>query len=84
LDLFFFQEILTIFRWSHVGLTTIGALRIVITIEALVVFFWTLKTFKFPITLAFTMSEYLTLNASYWIRDIWTDFIIVQAHADWW
>ena len=65
LDLFFFQEILTIFRWSHVRLPTIGALRMVITIEALVVFLWTLK-------------------ASYWIRDIWTDFNIVKAHADWW
>jgi hypothetical protein len=62
LDIIFFQEILTIFRWSHVRLTTIGALRGVITIEALVVFLWTLKTFKFPFTLAFTMSEFLTLK----------------------
>jgi hypothetical protein len=38
------------------------------------VFLWTLKTFKFTLTLAITMSEFLILKASYWIRDIWTDF----------
>jgi hypothetical protein len=52
--LFFFQKIMTIFRWSYVSLSTIGALRMVITIEALVVFIWTFKSFKFP----FTMSEF--------------------------
>ena len=80
LDFFFFEKILTIFRWRHVRLTTIGALRIVITIETLVVFLCTLKTSKFP----FTMSEFLTLKASYWTRDIWTDFHIVKAHANRW
>jgi hypothetical protein len=45
---------MTIFRWSYVSLSTIGALRMVITIEALVVFIWTFKSFKFP----FTMSEF--------------------------
>jgi hypothetical protein len=54
--------------------TTIGALRIVLSIEALVIFLSTLKTFKFSFTLALAMSDFLTLKASYWIRDIWTDF----------
>jgi hypothetical protein len=49
--------------------------------EALLIFLSTLKTFKFPFTLALTMSEFLTLKASYWIRDIWTDFNIVKTHA---
>jgi hypothetical protein len=64
-----------------VRLTTIGALRIVLEIEALVIFLSALKTFNFPFTLALTMSEFLTLKASYWIQDIWTDFNIVKAHA---
>jgi hypothetical protein len=46
-----------------------------------VIFLSALKTFKFPFTLALTISEFLTLKTSYWIRDIWTDFNIVKAHA---
>jgi energy-converting hydrogenase Eha subunit H len=42
-----------------VRLIIIGALLIVIPIEALVVFLSTLKTFQFPFTLACTMSELL-------------------------
>ena len=83
LNFFFSNEMLTIFGWIHVRLTTIGALRIVLTIEALVIFLTTLKTFKFSFTLALTMSEYLTLKASYWIRDIWTDFNIVSMIRYW-
>ena len=73
IDIVFFQEILIIFGWSHVKFTTIGTLRIVITIKALVIFIPTLKTFQLPSTLPFTMSEFLT---SYWIRNIWTYFTL--------
>jgi hypothetical protein len=33
------------------------------------------------INISSTMSDILTLKASYWIRDIYTDFNIVKAHA---
>jgi len=53
----FLSGILTICGWIHMRVTTIGALRILITIKALVVFFCTLTTFQFPftLTLAFTV-----------------------------
>jgi hypothetical protein len=54
---------------------------LVVETQALVIFLSTFKTFKFPFTLSLTMSDILTLKASYWIRDIYTDFNIVKAHA---
>jgi hypothetical protein len=73
---------MAIFGGSHARLTTITTHEVIGAIEAFIVFLSTLKTFHFPFALAFTMSECLTPIASYWIRDIWTYFCIVKAHAN--
>jgi hypothetical protein len=50
---------MTVLGGSHARLTTIITLEIVVAIEAFMVFLSTLKTFQFPFTLAFTMSDFL-------------------------
>jgi len=64
-----------------VRLTTVGALRIVVTIEALVVFLTTPEVFEFPLALAFAVSKFLTLKASHCIWNIWTDSKVVKAQV---
>jgi hypothetical protein len=48
-----------------VGLTTVGALRIVVTIDFLVVFLSTLEAFYFPFGLTFIISKFLTQRAGF-------------------
>ena len=81
LNFYLFLEKFTVFWGCHVRLTTVGALRIVVTIEAFVVFLTTPESFEFPFALAFTMSKSLTLKASHSIWNIWTDYNVVKAHA---
>jgi hypothetical protein len=73
---------MTVFGGNHLRLTTLTTHDVIGAIEALMVFFSTLKTCQFPFALAFTMSEFLTPRASHWIREIWTYLYIVKTHAN--
>lgn len=56
--------------------------QIVVAIAAFMIFPISLKSVQFPFALAFTMSDFFIPKTWYWIRDIWTYFDIVKAHAN--
>ena len=80
-NFFLFLEKRTVFWGCHGRLTTVGALWIVVTIKALVVFITITETFEFPLALAFVMPKYMTLKASHSIWNIWADSNVVKAHG---